>query len=140
LGADWLSAREIASDEEEKLLYGLFLNSGMCDAEMQNTEYADFNWEKCTLHVQPKPWRQFRLKGKKKKKSAKDRFIPIPAKLVWKIKDRMRERNASGGLKRHDQFGGANNWRAIPSAKPEQDRRLRHAQPAVPTRGVPATA
>jgi integrase len=81
-------------DEEEKLLYGLFLNSGVRDAEMQNTEYADFNWEKCTLHVQPKPWRHFRLKGKKKKKSAKDRFIPIPAKLVWKIKDRMRERNA----------------------------------------------
>jgi integrase len=79
-------------DEEEKLLYGLFLNSGMRDAEMQNTEYEDFNWEKCTLHVQP--WRKFRLKGKSKKKSAKDRFIPIPAKLVWKIKERMRERNA----------------------------------------------
>jgi hypothetical protein len=31
-------------NEEEKLLYGLFLNSGMRDAEMQNTEYADFNW------------------------------------------------------------------------------------------------
>jgi len=31
---------------------------------------------------------------KSKKKSAKDRFIPIPAKLVWKIDDRMRERNA----------------------------------------------
>ena len=61
---------------------------------MQNTEYAHFNWEKCTLQVQPKPWRRFRLKGKKKKKSAKDRFIPIPAKLVWNIKDRMRERNA----------------------------------------------
>jgi hypothetical protein len=50
-------------DEEEKLLYGLFLNSGVRDAEMQNTEYADFNWEKCTLHVQPKAWRKFRLKG-----------------------------------------------------------------------------
>jgi integrase len=83
-----------AMDDEEKLLYVLFLNSGDRDAEMQNTEYADFNWEKCTLHVQPKPWRKFRLKGKSKKKSAKDRFIPIPAKLVWKIKDRMRQRNA----------------------------------------------
>jgi integrase len=83
-----------AMDEEEKLLYGLFLNSGVRDAEMQNTEYADFNWEKGTLHVQPKPWRKFRLKGKSKKKSAKDRFIPIPAKLVWKIKERMRERKA----------------------------------------------
>jgi integrase len=83
-----------AMDDEEKLLYGLFLNSGVRDAEMQNTEYADFNWEKCTLHVQAKPWRHFRLKGKSKKKSAKDRFIPIPAKLVWKIKERMRQRNA----------------------------------------------
>jgi integrase len=83
-----------AMDDEEKLLYGLFLNSGVRDAEMQNTEYADLNWEKCTLHVQPKAWRKFRLKGKSKKKSAKDRFAPIPAKLVWKIKDRMRERNA----------------------------------------------
>jgi integrase len=79
-----------AMDDEEKLLFGLFLNSGVRDAEMQNTEYADFNWEKCTLHVQPKPWRHFCLKGKSKKKSAKDRFIPIPAKLIWKIKDMQR--------------------------------------------------
>jgi integrase len=83
-----------AMDDEEKLLYGLLLNCGVRDAEMQNTEYADFNWEKCTLHVQPKAWRMFRLKGKSKRKSAKDRFIPIPAKLVWKIKERMRERHA----------------------------------------------
>ena len=83
-----------AMDDEQKLLYGLFLNSGVRDAEMQNTEYADFNWEKCTLHVQPKAWRKFRLKGKSKKKSAKDRFLPIPVKLVWKIKERMRDRNA----------------------------------------------
>jgi integrase len=83
-----------AMDEEERLLYSLFLNSGVRDAEMQNMEYDDFNWEKCTLHVQPKPWWNFRLKGKKKKKTAKDRFIPLPAKLVWKIKDRMRQRDA----------------------------------------------
>ena len=37
-----------AVDEEETLLYGLCLNSGVRDAEMQNTEYADFNWEKCS--------------------------------------------------------------------------------------------
>jgi hypothetical protein len=65
------------------------------DAEMQNTEYADFNWEKCTLHVQPKACRKFRLRGKSKKRCAKDRFIPIPAKLVWKIKERMRQRKLS---------------------------------------------
>jgi hypothetical protein len=64
-------------DDEEKLLYGLFLNYGVRDAEMQNTEYADFNWEKCTLHVQPKAWRKFRLADFF---LLKDRFIPIPAK------------------------------------------------------------
>jgi integrase len=91
---DELDALFSAMDEEEKLLYSLFLNSGVRDAEMQNTEYADFNWVKHTLHIQPKTWRNFRLKGKKKKKSAKDRFIPIPAKLIRKLKDRMRQRNA----------------------------------------------
>ena len=37
--------------EQSVALYGLFLNSGVRHAKMQNTEYADFNWEKCTLHV-----------------------------------------------------------------------------------------
>ena len=32
----------VTDEEEEKLLNGLFLNSGVRDAEMQNTEYADF--------------------------------------------------------------------------------------------------
>ena len=54
-------------DDEEKLLYGLFLNSGVRDAEMQNTEYADFNWEKCTLHVQPKAVAQFPSQGQEEK-------------------------------------------------------------------------
>jgi integrase len=52
-----------AIDDEEKLLYGLFLNSGVRDAEMQNTEYTDFNREKCTLHVQPKAWRKIPTQG-----------------------------------------------------------------------------
>lgn len=89
---DELEALFGAMDDEEKLLYGLFLNSGCRDAEVQNTEYADFSWTKNTLHVQPKPWRNFRLKGKKKDKSAKDRLVPLPAKLVEKIKVRMQER------------------------------------------------
>jgi hypothetical protein len=32
-----------AMDDEEKLLYGLFLNSGVRDAEMQNTEYTQIS-------------------------------------------------------------------------------------------------
>src|SRR4029077_8611767 len=89
-----LKAMFAVMNEEEKLLYGLFLNSDVRDAEMQNTEYADFNWEKCTLHVQAKPWRHFRLKGKSKKKSAKDRYIPIPAKLVWNVSPTVRQTSA----------------------------------------------
>jgi hypothetical protein len=77
-----------------KTALGVFFSSGVRDGEMQNTEYADFNRERRTLHVQRKPWRHFGIKGKKKKKSARDSFISIPARLVWKIKDRMRERNA----------------------------------------------
>jgi hypothetical protein len=65
-----------------KTALGLFFSSGVRDAEMQSTEYADFSREKFTLHVQRKPWRHFRVKGKKKKKSAKDSFISIPA-LGW---------------------------------------------------------
>jgi integrase len=89
-----LKALFAAMDDEERVLYGLFLNSGCRDAEVQNTEYDDFSWEKNTLHVQSKPWRNFRLKGKKKNKSAKDRFIPIPANLMRKIKNRMIQRDA----------------------------------------------
>lgn len=89
-----LDAMFAVMDKEEALWCSLFLNSGCRDAEVQNTEYADFSWEKNTLHVQAKPGRNFRLKGKKKNRSAKDRFIPLPAKLVKKIKARMEERNA----------------------------------------------
>jgi hypothetical protein len=67
-----LDAMFTAMDKEEALWCSLFLNSGCRDGEVQNTEYADFSWEKNTLHVQPKPWRKFRLKGKKKNRSAKD--------------------------------------------------------------------
>jgi integrase len=123
-----------AMDEEEKLLYGLFLNSGVRDAEMQNTEYADFNWEKCTLHVQPKPWRHFRLKGKKKKKSAKDRFIPIPAKLVWKIKGQNARAECAAARPRVSKRKREARW-ALPAEAEddcEKDRRRRRGASSLP--------
>jgi integrase len=57
-----------AMNEEEKLVYGLFLNSGVRDAEIQNTEYADFNGGKCTLHVQPKTVAEFPAQGQEQEK------------------------------------------------------------------------
>ncbi len=55
-----LDAMFAGMDKEEALWCSLFLNSGCRDAEVQNTEYADFSWEKNTLHVQAKPWRNLR--------------------------------------------------------------------------------
>jgi len=54
-----------AMDHEGKLLYGLFLNSGVRDAEMQNTEYADFQLGKmhaaCSAQAgTPSPTHSFR--------------------------------------------------------------------------------
>jgi integrase len=67
-----------AMEDEERLLYGLFLNSGLRHGELQNTEYADFNWEKCTLHVQPKRsllwWRR--------KRTAARGFLFYPVTLL----------------------------------------------------------
>jgi hypothetical protein len=34
-----------AMDDGEKLVYLI------SDVQMENKEHADFNWEKCTLHV-----------------------------------------------------------------------------------------
>jgi len=64
----------VLMDDEEKVLYGLFLNSGLRDAEMQNTEY--------------------RSRGERSGSRARARRNPprtdsfqFRVKLVWKIKD-----------------------------------------------------
>jgi integrase len=71
----------------EKLTFLLFLNSGAREQEMSYTEVRDLDFVRNVLHVCGKPDRGFRLKGKKGKKSAKDRFIPIPANLMAQLKN-----------------------------------------------------
>ena len=84
-----------AGDHEEKLVFSFFLNSGCREGEVAFTEYNDLNFKANVLHVQPKPERGFRLKGKKNgDKSAKDRFVPIPPALMAKIKARMKAKRA----------------------------------------------
>jgi integrase len=67
-------------DPAEKLVYSFFLNSGCREAEVAHTEVADLDFKRNLLHVQGKPHRRFRLKGKE------DRFVPIPASLMKKLK------------------------------------------------------
>ena len=67
-------------DDEERLIYSFFLNSGCREAEVAHTEVADLDFKRNLLHVQGKPHRRFRLKGKE------DRFVPLPAPLMKKLK------------------------------------------------------
>jgi integrase len=67
-------------DDEEKLTYSFFLNSGCREAEVAYTEIADLDFKRNLLHVQGKPHRRFRLKGKE------DRFVPLPEPLMKKLK------------------------------------------------------
>jgi integrase len=75
-----LNALFALCDSAEKLVYSFFLNSGCREAEVAHTEVADLDFKRNLLHVQGKPHRRFRLKGKE------DRFVPIPASLMKKLK------------------------------------------------------
>ena len=84
-----------ACDLEEKLIFTFFLNSGCREAEVSFAEYNDLNFKNNVLHIQPKPDRGFRLKGKKNgQRSAKDRFVPVPPGLMSKLKARMKSKRA----------------------------------------------
>lgn len=66
------------------------------EGEVAFTEYNDLDFKANVLHIQPKPDRGFRLKGKKNgDKSTQDRFVLLPA-LMAKLQRRMKnERVAS---------------------------------------------
>jgi integrase/recombinase XerD len=90
-----LKALLSASDVEEKLVFNFFLNSGCREGEVSFTEYNDLDFKANVLHIQPKPDRGFRLKGKKSgQKSAKDRFVPIPPAFMAQLKARMKAKRA----------------------------------------------
>jgi integrase/recombinase XerD len=90
-----LAALFAACDDEEKLTFTFFLNSGGRESEVSFTEYNDLVFKSNVLHIQPKPDKGFRLKGKKNgQKTAKDRFVPIPPTLMLKLKERMKAKRA----------------------------------------------
>ena len=69
-----------ACDEEERLWYEFFLMTGMREQEVMYTYWSDINLAHATVRVSDKPDRGLTPKA------YKEREIPIPAKLVKKLK------------------------------------------------------
>ena len=69
-----------ACNEEELLWYEFFLMTGMREQEVMYTYWSDVNFAESTVRVSHKPDRNWTPKA------YKEREIPIPAKLVKKLK------------------------------------------------------
>jgi integrase/recombinase XerD len=68
------------SDAEERLWYEFFLMTGMREQEVMYTYWSDVNFAASTVHVSHKPDRGWTPKA------YKEREIPIPTKLVKRLK------------------------------------------------------
>ena len=69
-----------ACNVEERLWYEFFLMTGMREQEVMHCAWADVNLTRCTVTVRYKPEYGF------SPKNYREREIPIPAKLVKKLK------------------------------------------------------
>lgn len=69
-----------ACNEEERLWFEFFLMTGMREQEVMHTYWSDVNFSAATVRVSHKPDRNW------SPKAYKEREIPIPTKLVKKLK------------------------------------------------------
>lgn len=105
-----LKALQAACTEEEWLLWEFFWWSGCRENEVAHAEWADLVIGKDkkgdpthVLHVQPKPHRHWKIKDHE------DRFVPLPPKLMAKLKARQGKAEAhdlifpaeNGGVQGH---------------------------------------
>jgi integrase/recombinase XerD len=81
-----------ACDEEERLWYEFFLMTGMREQEVMHVYWSDVNFAAATVRVSHKPDRSWTPKA------YKEREIPIPAKLVKKLKAWKGKSDKSCGL------------------------------------------
>jgi integrase/recombinase XerD len=81
-----------ACDEEERLWYEFFLMTGMREQEVMHCEWADLNLMRGTVTVRYKPEYGF------SPKNYKEREVPIPAKLVKKLKTWKAKSDTTCGL------------------------------------------
>jgi integrase/recombinase XerD len=77
---------------EERLWYEFFLMNGMREQEVMHCSWDDINLSRGTVTV------RYKLEYGFSPKSYKEREIPIPAKLVSRLKERKLEREKSCGL------------------------------------------
>lgn len=69
-----------ACTPDELLVFKFFLGSGCREGEVAHMEVRDINFRKNVLHVQPKPDRKWKIKDHE------DRFVPLAAALVERLK------------------------------------------------------
>jgi len=81
-----------ACNEEERLWYEFFLMTGMREQEVMYTYWSDVNFAASTARVSHKPDRGWTPKA------YKEREIPIPTKLVKKLKARKAKSDKTCGL------------------------------------------
>ena len=81
-----------ACTDEERLWFEFFLMTGMREQEVMYTYWSDVNFAASTVRVSHKPDRNWTPKA------YKEREIPIPAKLVKKLKSRKAKSDKTCGL------------------------------------------
>lgn len=72
--------------EKEKLVFQFFLHSMAREREVAYTEVGDLLFDESVLWIQPKPWRKFRLKGKRSGQSVRGRKVPMPRQFMTRLK------------------------------------------------------
>lgn len=81
-----LNAFFAACTDDERLTFKFFLHSMARESEVAHTEVGDFLLDRGVLHIQPKPDRGFRLKGKRSGQAVKGRKVPIPTALMTALR------------------------------------------------------
>jgi integrase len=73
---------------DEELLYKFFLWSMGREQEVAHTEVGDLDFFNNTVHICPKPHRNYRLKSKRNRSgNVGDRYVPIHASLMARLKE-----------------------------------------------------
>lgn len=75
-----------ACSEKEELLFKFFLHSMARDMEVAHCEVRDIKFNENLVHISPKPDKGFRLKGKRSGQATKGCKVPLPVRLVERLR------------------------------------------------------
>jgi integrase len=83
---------------DEELLYKFFLWSMGREQEVAHTEVGDLDFINNTVHICPKPHRNYRLKSKRNRNgNVGDRYVPIHASLMARLKEYIERKKLRDG-------------------------------------------